>query len=60
MGNMTCCKCGNKIETIPIHCGQDTIFNDETNKWECWMGPECGYVNLDELFCAKCATECNT
>ena len=57
---MTCCKCGNNIETIPVHCGQDMIYNEETNKWECWMGPGCGYVNLDELFCAKCAIECNT
>ena len=60
MGNMTCCKCGTKIETIPIHCGQDMIYNDETSKWECWMGPGCGYMNLDELLCAKCATECKT
>lgn len=48
------------METIPVHCGQDMIFNDETNKWECWMGSGCGYISLDELICAKCATECNT
>lgn len=60
MGNITCYKCGNKIETIPVHCGQDMIFNNEKNNWECWMGPECGYLSLDELVCGKCAKTCNT
>ena len=59
MVGMICYKCGNKIETIPMHCGDDMIFNEESNQWECWMGPKCGYLRLDELFCSRCASsEC--
>jgi hypothetical protein len=54
MVDMICVKCVNKIETIPLHCGEDMIFNEKTNQWECWMGPECGYLKLDELVCSKC------
>ncbi|MFX1337060.1 MAG: hypothetical protein ACFFDK_00470 [Promethearchaeota archaeon] len=55
MVNMRCCICGNKIETIPVHCGEDMIYNEQTNQWECYMGPECGYIKLDKLFCSRCA-----
>ncbi|MFX1442916.1 MAG: hypothetical protein ACFFHV_05830 [Promethearchaeota archaeon] len=59
MVNMRCCICGNKIETIPVHCGEDMIYNEQTNQWECYMGPECGYIKLDKLFCSRCAdSEC--
>ena len=55
MVKMKCVKCGNEIETIPMHCGEDMIFNETSNQWECWMGPECGYMRLDQLVCSKCA-----
>jgi primosomal protein N' len=51
---LKCNNCGNIIETIPVHCGQDMTVNEETGQLECWMGPKCGYVKLDELFCVKC------
>ena len=58
---MKCHKCGNIIETIPDHCGQDMIFNEETSQWECFMGQKCGYIKIDELICSKCAgEECST
>jgi hypothetical protein len=57
---MTCNKCGNTIDTIPVHCGHSMILNEETNQWECFMGPECGFINLEEMLCAKCAgKECD-
>ena len=57
MIKMKCNKCGNVIETIPEHCGRDMIFNEEKNQWECFMGPECGYVRLDDILCSKCSEE---
>jgi hypothetical protein len=56
---MTCYNCGNKIETIPTHCGQNMNYNENTNRWECYMGAGCGFINIDEMLCAKCAAKCN-
>lgn len=49
-----CRGCGKKMETLPLHCGQDMIFNQETNQIECYMGSSCGYLSLDELKCEDC------
>ncbi|TFG24615.1 MAG: hypothetical protein EU529_03725 [Promethearchaeota archaeon] len=57
MKKIKCSKCGTRIETIPEHCGKDMIFNEKKNQWECFMGPECGYVSLDEILCSKCSEE---
>jgi len=58
MQKIRCSRCGGIIETIPVHCGHDMVFNEEKNVWECYMGKDCGYVPLDELFCAKCSEQC--
>ena len=55
-----CYKCGKVIETIPTHCGHDMIFNEDTNRWECYMGPDCGFINIDEIICDTCAHECTS
>ena len=26
----------------PVHCGKPMTLNEETQQWECWMGPNCG------------------
>ena len=59
MKNMICNNCGNLIETIPLHCGHSMTLNENTNRWECFMGPDCGFINLDEMLCSKCAQKCN-
>ncbi len=51
---LKCCQCGDKIETVPMTCGYDIIFDEKTNQWECNMGSEFGYMKLDELICSKC------
>ncbi|MBD3194526.1 MAG: hypothetical protein GF317_05680 [Candidatus Lokiarchaeota archaeon] len=54
---LKCTKCGKLIETIPQHCEKDMIYNEETNQLECHMGPECGYISLDEYVCQNCCEE---
>jgi hypothetical protein len=54
-----CSKCGKPVETIPQHCGQSMIFNEENQSFECYMGPECGYQRLDELTCQECCKKKN-
>lgn len=59
LGKMTCNNCGTEIESIPMHCGENMNYNKEEERWECYMGPDCGYVDLDDILCAKCAeTKC--
>ena len=55
MEGLKCCVCGKKIETIPMYCAQDIIFNKDANQWECRMGPNSEYVKLDEIRCFNCA-----
>jgi hypothetical protein len=55
---LTCSECGNKLESIPQHCGQDMIYNEEKEQFECYMGPNCGYMSLDEVLCGSCREEC--
>jgi hypothetical protein len=57
MADLVCTKCGKKIETVPKHCGSDMIFNEEKNQYECYMGPECGYISLEEYVCDSCCKE---
>lgn len=54
MTDLKCCKCGNSLDSLPKHCGHDMIVNEETGQLECHMGPECGYVPLDEVICDSC------
>ncbi|MGV9174085.1 MAG: hypothetical protein ACOC44_12915 [Promethearchaeia archaeon] len=54
MTDIKCCKCGQTLDTLPRHCGQDMVFNEEKNQLECYMGPECGYIPLDEVICKNC------
>ena len=51
---LKCIKCGNIVETLPQHCGQDMIFNEETGALECYMGESCGYIDLDNFICENC------
>jgi primosomal protein N' len=51
---LKCSKCGNIVETIPLHCSQSMIYNEEDNQLECWMGPACGYIKIDEFVCENC------
>jgi hypothetical protein len=61
MQMMKCYICGNKIETIPLNCAHSIILNEKSNRWECFMGPDCGFINIDEILCSKCAKKgCNT
>jgi hypothetical protein len=56
---LRCKRCGNKIETIPMQCGYSISLNQETNEWECYMGPEYGFMKLNEMICTKCLiSEC--
>jgi len=57
MADLTCTKCGKTIETIPQHCGNDMVYNEEENRYECYMGPECGYISLDEYVCDECCKD---
>ncbi|TFF98677.1 MAG: hypothetical protein EU547_00745 [Promethearchaeota archaeon] len=57
MAELICQKCGKEIKTIPQHCGHDMIYNEEENRWECYMGSKCGYISLDDYICEDC---CNT
>lgn len=52
-----CCACGEIIDPMPMHCGKPMILNKEENQLECWMGPECGKISLDELKCSNCCEE---
>jgi hypothetical protein len=54
MGLYKCTGCGKVIDTIPRCCSEDMIFNQETNRFECNMGPNCGYLPLDALKCEEC------
>lgn len=56
---MKCHNCGQEITSIPQHCGQDMIYNEELEQFECYMGKKCGYVALNELLCDKCREECS-
>ena len=49
-----CSGCGKVIETLPKCCSEDMIFNEEENQFECYMGPDCGYLPLDDLKCEEC------
>lgn len=52
--NLRCKICGNKIETISIQCGYSINLNEDSGEWECYMGPEHGMMNLNEIICSKC------
>jgi hypothetical protein len=54
LAELECSKCGKKVETIPQHCGHDMIYNDKEERWECYMGANCGYIGLDEFVCDEC------
>jgi len=49
-----CSGCGKVIETLPKCCAEDMVFNEEENQFECYMGPKCGYLPLDDLKCEEC------
>jgi len=49
-----CSNCGKTIESIPQHCGHDMIYNEQSNQLECYMGPACGYMKLDQILCGQC------
>ncbi|NVM34838.1 MAG: hypothetical protein HWN81_04535 [Candidatus Lokiarchaeota archaeon] len=49
-----CSGCGKVIETLPKCCSEDMVFNEEENQFECYMGPNCGYLPLDDLKCEEC------
>ena len=51
---LRCTKCGKVSETIPLHCGQSMIYNEKNHAYECYMGPQCGYISLDEYVCENC------
>ena len=51
---LKCVKCGNIVETIPTHCGYDMSYDENSNQLQCYMGPVCGYINLDEFICENC------
>ena len=51
---LVCTKCGKVSETLPMHCGYNMVYNEETNQLECYMGKECGYIKLDEYICENC------
>jgi len=44
MGVYKCSGCGKVIDTIPKCCSEDMIYNQEKNRFECNMGPNCGYL----------------
>jgi hypothetical protein len=54
MVELKCTKCGKVSETLPMHCGYTMTYNEETNAFECYMGPACGYIRLDEYVCENC------
>jgi hypothetical protein len=54
---LKCVKCGNIVETLPLHCGHSMTINEETNQLECYMGPKCGYISFDEFKCENCCNE---
>ncbi|KKM95594.1 hypothetical protein LCGC14_1186590 [marine sediment metagenome] len=43
---LKCCKCGNIIETLPQCCGQNMTLNEETDQFECYMGPKYCYQTI--------------
>ena len=51
---LKCTKCGKIFETIPQHCGQDMVFDENGGALLCYMGESCGYVRLDEFVCENC------
>jgi YHS domain-containing protein len=55
MTDLKCSNCGNELESIPMHCGKPMTLNKEKNQLECWMGPECGKIPLNELKCSNCS-----
>jgi len=57
MKGLKCANCGREIITLPQHCGQDMIINEETGQLECWMGPTCGYISFDNMICSECRDE---
>jgi len=57
MAVFKCSGCGKVIDTLPKCCGEDMIYNEEKDQFECNMGPKCGYLPLDELKCEDC---CNS
>jgi len=52
-----CNHCGKIIETLPKCCAEDMVYNEEENQFECYMGPKCGYIPLNDLKCEEC---CNS
>ncbi len=52
-----CNHCGKIIETLPKCCAEDMVYNEEENQFECYMGPNCGYIPLNDLKCEEC---CNS
>ena len=50
---LKCCKCGNKMETLP-RGAQDIVINEETGEPMYWNGPKYGYTTVDCLVCEKC------
>lgn len=59
MGLYKCTGCGKVIDTIPKCCSEDMVYNQEKNRFECYMGPNCGYLPLDELKCEECCKSNN-
>lgn len=54
MKELLCTKCGKVSETLPLHCGYNMVYNEETNQFECYMGEGCGYITLNEYVCENC------
>lgn len=53
MSGLTCVVC-NHTEDLPMHCGKPMHLEDVegTEKLVCWMGTECGEMNIPE-HCSK-------
>ncbi len=56
---LRCVKCNSVIETTPLSCGYDMVYNEITKQFECYMGPNCGYIPLNEMICETCAKDLN-
>ncbi len=49
MSNLICTVCSHSQE-IPIHCGQKMHVEEVNGKEKlvCWMGPECGEIDIPQ------------
>ena len=50
-----CSECGKGIDSMPQHCGKPMTLNKKANQLECWMGPDCGKISLNDVKCSQCS-----